>query len=105
MRRFTPRKACTCCSEPMSYVFQRSSAAIMHDSGGASAEVFGMLVLGMLMTSAVAMFFSWSGATDLSDLLAQLLTICGLRFLRPIPAFFFGRFNPANVMILLPLFS
>src|SRR5215469_14605494 len=77
----------------------------MHDSGGASTEGFGMLVLGMLMTSAVAMFFSWSGATDLSDLLAQLLTICGLRFLRPIPAFFFGRFNPANVMILLPLFS
>src|SRR5215472_1077158 len=77
----------------------------MHDSGGASAEIFGMVVLGMLMTSAVAMFFSWSGATDLSDLLAQFLTILGSDFLRPIPAFPFGRFNPVNVMFLLPLFS
>jgi uncharacterized membrane protein len=39
----------------------------MHDSGGADA-----LMVGMLMTSAVAMFFSWcsltsSDATDLSD--------------------------------------
>ena len=39
----------------------------MQDSGGATA-----IVLGMLMTSAVAMFFSWSGATDLSDLWVQL---------------------------------
>jgi hypothetical protein len=38
----------------------------MHDSGGARVAVFGML-----MTSAVAMFFSWSGATDLSDLWVQ----------------------------------
>jgi len=37
-------------------------------------------VLGMLMTSAVAMFFSWSDATDLSDLLAQFLTILGSDF-------------------------
>jgi hypothetical protein len=35
----------------------------MHDSGGAIVAVGGML-----MTSAVAMFFSWSDATDLSDL-------------------------------------
>jgi len=34
---------------------------------------FGIVLLGILMTSAVAMFFSWSDATDLSDLLAQLL--------------------------------
>src|SRR5712672_515291 len=68
MRRLTPRSACTCCSEPMSYVFHRSSAAIMQDSGGAK-----LVVLGILITSAVAIFFSWSGATDLSDLGLQLL--------------------------------
>src|SRR5205807_3822959 len=64
MRRFTPRNACTCCSDPMSYVFQRSSAAIMHDSGGAR-----FAVVGILITSAVAIFFSWasSSATDVSD--------------------------------------
>jgi hypothetical protein len=43
----------------------------MHDSGGAM-----FMVVGMLMTSAVAIFFSWSslipsGATDLSDLGVQ----------------------------------
>jgi hypothetical protein len=43
-------------------------------------------VFGMLITSAVAIFFSWSGATDLSDLWVQFLCF-GLRFLRPLPAF------------------
>jgi hypothetical protein len=38
----------------------------MQDSGGAMVAVFGMLI-----TSAVAMFFSWSGATDLSVLWVQ----------------------------------
>src|SRR5579862_262797 len=28
MRRFTPRRACTCCSDPMSYVRQRSSTTM-----------------------------------------------------------------------------
>jgi hypothetical protein len=40
----------------------------MQDSGGATSIGFGVVVLGILMTSAVAMFFSWSDATDLSDL-------------------------------------
>src|ERR1017187_2899167 len=35
MRTFTPRSACTCCSEPMSYVFHRSSVQMMQLSGGA----------------------------------------------------------------------
>src|ERR1039457_178404 len=35
MRTFTPRSACTCCSEPMSYVFHRSSVQMMQFSGGA----------------------------------------------------------------------
>src|SRR6266571_7558474 len=81
MRRLTPRNACTCCSDPMSYVFQRSSAAIMHDSGGARVAV-----VGILRTSAVAMFLSWSsltlsGATDLSDRLYVQFPCCRLRFL------------------------
>jgi hypothetical protein len=38
----------------------------MHDSGGARLVVFGILI-----TSAVAIFFSWSDATDLSDLWVQ----------------------------------
>src|SRR5271156_5094629 len=33
MRTLTPRKAWTCCSDPMSYVFQRSSVQMMHCSG------------------------------------------------------------------------
>jgi hypothetical protein len=35
----------------------------MHDSGGAK-----VVLVGMLMSSAVAMFFSCSDVTDLSDL-------------------------------------
>jgi hypothetical protein len=49
----------------------------MHDSGGAK-----FAVLGILMTSAVAMFFSWSDATDLSDpiVLASVLSVAGSVF-------------------------
>src|SRR5437660_571678 len=67
--RFTPRRACTCCSEPMSYVFQRSRVEIMHDSGG--ADTSGRSIL---MTSAVAILFSWSsGDTNHSDPSGPLL--------------------------------
>src|SRR5436190_21216289 len=55
MRRFTPRKACTCCSEPMSYVFHKSTVEIMDDSGApdtTGCEIF--------KTSAAAIFLSWS---------------------------------------------
>src|SRR6266496_3980293 len=73
----------------------------MHDSGGAR-----FAVLGILMTSAVAMFFSWSGATDLSDRF-------WVQFLLQAPfsetpccetsaGFSFGRTTPAKVMTLLP---
>src|ERR1700730_9815672 len=100
MRRLTPRSACTCCSDPISYVFQRSSAAIMHDSGGAK-----LAVLGILMTSAVAMFFSWSGATDLSDDWIRYFLVSGSVFRDSVfrdrfPAFLFGRASLAKVMTL-----
>src|SRR6266702_2678814 len=35
----TPRNACTCCSDPMSYVFHRSSVQMMHSAGGAFSTV------------------------------------------------------------------
>src|SRR5579863_10390916 len=99
MRRFTPRSAWTCCSEPMSYVFQRSSAAIMHDSGGARVAGVVALVVGILMTSAVAIFFSWSfqvpsGATDLSDLGVQFLLLLRTPFSETSPGFPIGRASP-----------
>jgi hypothetical protein len=55
----------------------------MHDSGGANAVGFDML-----MISAVAIFFSWSDATDLSDLRRSTAHRFGpsnfkLQFLRP----------------------
>src|SRR5713101_8239165 len=53
--RLMPRRACTCCSDPMSYVFHRSEVEIMQDSGG--ADTWGCE---MLITSAVAMLFSCS---------------------------------------------
>src|SRR5438876_5805608 len=55
MRRFTPRKACTCCSEPMSYVFHKSTVEIMDDSG--APDTTGC---DMFKTSAAAIFLSWS---------------------------------------------
>src|SRR5581483_3038359 len=75
----------------MSYVFHRSSAAIMHDSGGAK-----VVELGILMTSAVAMFFSCSGATDLSDLWVQYL--CFGSDFRDLFRLSFGRAIPVKVM-------
>src|ERR1700722_9425781 len=74
MRRLTPRSACTCCSEPMSYVFQRSSAAIMQDCGGAETDLGCILI-----TSAVAMFFSCSGATSFSEIKFDS-EICAFQF-------------------------
>src|SRR5262249_45035826 len=65
MRRFTPRRACTCCSDPMSYVFHRSSVQIMHESGAddtAGCE--------KRITSAVAIFFFSCPSRD---------TTCSLR--------------------------
>src|SRR3954469_18596303 len=53
MLMFTPRKACTCCSEPMSYVFHRSSVQMMHSAGGAfsTAEMFSTCVAILLISS------------------------------------------------------
>jgi len=59
----------------------------MHDSGGANVDVFGIL-----MTSAVAMFFSWSGATDLSDLWVQFVWLSC--FPRPLAGVLFLTFQP-----------
>src|SRR5271157_573875 len=66
MRTLTPRSACTCCSEPMSYVFQSSSVQMMHPSGG--APVCGSVRL----TSSVAILCfssvgSWSGLPIVAD--------------------------------------
>src|SRR5919197_6691534 len=78
MRRLTPRSACTCCSEPMSYVFQRSWVKIMEESGEPDTDGSEML-----MTSAVAIFLSRSsGDTSCSDQLFdglehRLLVIVG----------------------------
>src|ERR1035437_7067079 len=72
----------------------------MHDSGGAR-----LAVLGILMTSAVAMFFSWSGATDLSDLWVQYVLLQAPFSETPCfetsTGFSFGRTKPAKVMTLL----
>src|ERR1022692_265201 len=53
MFRFIPRSACTCCSDPMSYVFQISTVLIMKlggegDTGGCARFI----------THAVVMLFS-----------------------------------------------
>jgi hypothetical protein len=47
----------------------------MQDSGGAR-----LAILGMLMTSAVAMFFSWSDPTDLSRSLDSVRLVAGSVF-------------------------
>jgi hypothetical protein len=47
----------------------------MQDSGGAK-----LAGIGMLITSAVAIFFSWSGATDLSDLFFNSLALNAFEF-------------------------
>src|ERR1700733_9846016 len=71
----------------------------MHDSGGAR-----FAVVGILMTSAVAIFFSWYGSTDLSDRWIQVLLPADSVFpdflFRDLCRLPFGRASRAKVMTL-----
>ena len=69
----------------------------MQDSGGAMVAVFGMLI-----TSAVAIFFSWSGATDLSDLWVQFFLLRA-PVSETTSGFPVGRSSAVNVMTIRPL--
>src|ERR1019366_875666 len=75
MRTLIPRRAWTCCSDPMSYVFQRFSVQMMHCSGVAAVCASARLA------NWVAILFSslgsWFGLLMDAD--------CRLPALRPVP--------------------
>src|ERR1039457_3195817 len=82
MRTMIPRRAWSCCSDPMSYVFQRFSVQMMHCSGVAAVCACARLA------NWVAILFSslgsWFGLLMDAD--------CRLPALRPVPPKLLGLF-------------